>query len=248
MVNPQSLPERHKDFWELFVNNWEKENRGAFSSFIDSDTAVIDLGAWVGPFTLFSAALGAKHVYAFEPDKCAHQFLNENYSVNPKLQNKITLFDFAIAKDEGILKIGPLLNRPLGDSTTTTNGINLSPVSAISVDTMLNTCHINTTKKICIKIDIEGSEKDILEDLINRIADIDKPFLIIIEFHPFCFTTEDSQRVEKAIKKLISISDKFSFKQRRRIGEVKTYPDVDTEWTGELYHPNGLFDITFHRS
>lgn len=246
-VVTEALPERHKDFWKLFVDKWEKENRKALSDFIDSDTTVVDLGAWVGPLTLMSAALGARHVYAFEPDKQAYKFLEENYSVNTELQDRITLFDSAIAKIDGEVSIGPLSGRPLGDSTTSTEGTNSSLVPAINVNTMSEKCHLDSAKKICIKIDIEGSEKYVFQDIVNMIADTNKPFLIIVEFHPYHFNAEDSKRVEDAITKLISISTNSSFKQRRHIGEAQTYLDVGTEWKSELYHPNGLFDMIFER-
>lgn len=248
MVVGQALPERHKDFWKSFSDKWEEENIKTLSGFIDSNTTVIDLGAWVGPMTLLSAALGANHVYAFEPDKCAYEFLKENYLANPKLQDKITLFDSAVAKMDGEIKVGPLSGRPLGDSTTSTEGTNLVSVPSISVDTMKKECNLDSAKKVCIKIDIEGSEKYVLEDIVDMLASINNPFLIIIEVHPFHFNTEDSKNVENAIAHLISISNTFSFKQRRRIGDIQNYPNVETEWKSELYHPNGLFDMTFQRT
>jgi len=247
MVVPEALSDRHKDFWKLYKDNWEKENLRAVSNFIDSNTTVIDLGAWVGPMTLYSAALGAKHVYAFEPDIRAHEFLQKNIAVNPKLQKNITLSKEAIAKIDGEIMLGPLSGRPLGDSTTSTEGTNLTPVTAISVNTLRKECQIDTAKKLCIKIDIEGSEKYVLEDVVNMLTSTNKPFLLIIEIHPFHLSTEDSKKVENCIKKLISISSNFVFKQRRRVGEVKKYPDIETEWKSELYHPNGLFDMTFQR-
>jgi FkbM family methyltransferase len=246
-VVTQALPERHKDFWQLFRENWEKENRKALSDFIDSDTVVIDLGAWVGPMTLYSAALGAKHVYAFEPDGVAQKFLKANYAANIELQDKITLFESAIAKTDGEIGIGPLSGRPMGDSTTSTEGTNLTYVPSMSVDTMLEKCQFDSARKICIKIDVEGSEKYILQDIVDRLAATSKPFLILIEVHAYHFNTEDSNRVEKALDQLISLSDKFAYTQRRRIGEAQTYPDLEIEWKTELYHSAGLFDMTFER-
>ena len=248
VVVSQALPERHKDFWKLFKNEWENENRKALSDFIDSNTTVIDLGAWVGPFTLFSAALGAKHVYAFEPDNYAREFLQENYLANPVLQNKITIFKDAIAKVDGEIKIGPLSGRSLGESTTSTEGTNLMSVPSISIETLRSRCNLDMAVKTCIKIDIEGAEKYILSDIEKMLSKINKPFLLVVEIHPFHFNKEDSKIIESAIAKLISMSDEFNFKQRRRIGESRQYPNEETAWRSELHHPNGLFDMTFKKN
>ena len=130
-----------------------------FSNFIDNETIVIDLGAWIGPITFFCAALGAKHIYAFEPDSRAFKFLNKNFLVNPNFKNQITLFNSAIGKFDGEIKIGPLLGRELGESTTSTEGTNLFSVPSLSVNSLFKNCQIESAKKICIKMDIEGSEK-----------------------------------------------------------------------------------------
>ncbi len=246
-IVPQALPERHKDFWKLFVSKWEEENRNALADFIDDETVVVDLGAWVGPLTLLSATLGAKHVYAYEPDPTAYAFLEKNCDANPQLKNKINIADKAIGKNDGEIYMGPLSGRSLGDSTTSTEGTNLIPVPSISVETMRTECHLDQANKICIKIDIEGSEKYVLPNIAKMLADINKPFLLIIEIHSYHFNKEDSEVVEGAIDDLTAISDKVIFKQRRREGEPIQYPDKETEWRSELYHPHGLFDITFLR-
>jgi len=247
MVCPEALTERHKDFWERFQGNWEEENKKTFSDFIDNETIVIDLGAWVGPITFFCAALGAKHVYAFEPDTRAFEFLNKNFLINQNFKDQITLSNSAIGKFDGEIKIGPLSGRELGDSTTSTEGASLSSVPSISVDSLFKNCRINSSKKFCIKMDIEGSEKYILEDIANLLLKTKQPFLFLAEINAYHFNLEERKKIKKILEGLISASDKFVFKQLRRMGEPKVYPDVDTEWKSEIFHKYGYFDMTFER-
>ncbi len=80
-VVPSALPERHRDFWNKF-SEWEPWNQRALRAFVTSESVVFDIGAWVGPISLLSAALGAKKVFAFEPDPDAYRMLEKNVRAN----------------------------------------------------------------------------------------------------------------------------------------------------------------------
>ena len=56
----------------------------------------IDIGAWIGPYTLIAASMGMK-VYAFEPDKVAFQELKKNIELN-SFKHKPEIFNFGLSK------------------------------------------------------------------------------------------------------------------------------------------------------
>jgi FkbM family methyltransferase len=244
-----ALPQRHADFWSKFVDGWEGQSMRAMKDFVDNDTVVIDVGAWIGPVTIYAAALGAKKVYAYEPDPKAYRFLESNCVINPESSGNIVLRAQALSEYDGKIQIGSLPGRDLGESTTTvTMGQNGIEVDSVSVSTMVKMCELHTAKKICIKIDIEGGEKDILPELIGALSYLGKPFLIIIEIHPYLFSAEESTKVERSLRELAMLADNFHFLQRRRIGELVRYPDDEAAFHAEVRHPNGLFDMIFSRS
>lgn len=244
-VSLKAIPDRHKHFWESFDSDWEPELKVALINFVDSDTIVLDLGAWIGPITLYTAALGAKHVYSLEPDTIAYSYLEENYNLNEGFKQSITLLNTAISKENGVIHIGPLSGRSLGESTTSIEGTNLTAVNSIDFSTLFEKYSILSAKKLCIKIDIEGSEKYILDDLIVQLKNVNIPILLIIGLHPYHYKNNDSKNVEICINELIKYFSSYNYIQRRDMGEIIKYPDQDTEWRSELYHPNGLFDIYF---
>ena len=65
------LPEYGKFYRKLAEGRWETHTFDALGKYLDADTVLIDIGAWIG-VTPFWSAQGAKAVVAVEPDpKCA---------------------------------------------------------------------------------------------------------------------------------------------------------------------------------
>ena len=62
-------PKNYQNFWNNFLN-WEKHDLNFVTEKGEEDKIFIDIGAWIGPYTLIAASMGMK-VYAFEPDKIA---------------------------------------------------------------------------------------------------------------------------------------------------------------------------------
>ena len=59
-------PNNNLDFWNNF-SMWEQEDLNFVIENGEEGKIFIDIGAWIGPYTLLAAKMGMK-VYAFEPD------------------------------------------------------------------------------------------------------------------------------------------------------------------------------------
>ena len=65
----------YQEFWDNF-NNWENKDLNFVIEKAEKDKIFIDIGAWIGPYTLVAAKLGMR-VFAFEPDKIAFEVLKK---------------------------------------------------------------------------------------------------------------------------------------------------------------------------
>jgi hypothetical protein len=75
--------EYNPNFWEMVSSNiWEPYTFDILEKFLSKQHSYLDIGAWVGPTTLFGAQL-AKKCYAFEPDPVAYSALIRNLDLNP---------------------------------------------------------------------------------------------------------------------------------------------------------------------
>jgi FkbM family methyltransferase len=70
VVSLADLPEYQKFYKKLSAGLWEPRTLKTLSSYLDRDTVMIDIGAWIGVTTFFGAQI-AKSVVAIDPDpKC----------------------------------------------------------------------------------------------------------------------------------------------------------------------------------
>ena len=90
-------PTNYQNFWNNF-SNWEQNDLDFVSQIAEENKIFIDIGAWIGPYTLIAASMGMK-VYAFEPDKVAFQELKNNIKLN-NFKHKPEIFNFGLSKTE----------------------------------------------------------------------------------------------------------------------------------------------------
>lgn len=73
---------REAGFWRSVANGgWETETLALLEPLVKEADLFIDIGAWIGPMTLFAASAGAK-VLALEPDPVALEGLRANVALN----------------------------------------------------------------------------------------------------------------------------------------------------------------------
>lgn len=130
---------------------------------VSRDNIVVDVGANIGVFSLFAASMGAKKIYAYEPNSKAYEVLLRNIADN-KLEDIIVPRRLAVSdKDNEIIKI-PIDSSPYNQiffsNTECTEDINpasnIEKVSTTSLESILNNNFIDTLD--LLKIDCEGME------------------------------------------------------------------------------------------
>jgi FkbM family methyltransferase len=178
---------------EVFVNNaYRLPNIYQFEEFV-----LFDVGMHRGYVSLAIGSMETcKSVYGFEIDEDTYNFALENFSLNPKLSEKIQHYNFGLSNKDEDVEIHCI---PTSDGRTTLSShlleldlhssdkekytVNKEAVvkkaSKVFSDIVLND---NITGNIVLKIDTEGAEYDILDDL-SKSGVLDSIDLIIGEFH-----------------------------------------------------------------
>ncbi len=168
-------------FWERVENGaWEPGTLAVMDRHVGPATLFVDLGAWVGPTTLYAAALGAT-VVAVEADPAALDQLRRNLAVNPYLADLVTVVPRAIHATEGCVRFGArrkpgdsMSSVLLADSATTWNAPTITPGGLAGM--------LPEGLAPFVKIDIEGGEFDLLPVLGPL---LDRPGTrALVSFHP----------------------------------------------------------------
>ena len=185
------------DYW-----GWVREGRynhewAVYDKYLKPEHTFVDLGAWVGSHSLY-ASLTAKRIVSVEPDPVAYKILIENlFYLSPRPETFVK--GQAITDHEGTVKIGSAW---LGASTTRLNP-NAGGGIGAWVDGHQVDVKCTTLRKLCaefpdplfIKIDVEGAEELIFEDV--AFFQERKP-IVYVELHPFWW--KDEQKAWKAFE------------------------------------------------
>lgn len=133
---------------------WEENVYEIHDTHFNRGGVVVDIGANIGAFSIYAAHFGAK-VFAVEPEPNNLEALNKNISLN-NMQDKIVVCNYGISDHDGIAVINDLG----GGSTIKDDGVFGSEINLITFDNFL---HKNGISEIdVLKIDVEGSEPDII--------------------------------------------------------------------------------------
>lgn len=84
-------------FWDRVARGtWEPQTFQVLDRHLDPSRAYIDIGAWIGPTTLYAARTAAR-VSAFEPDPIAFAELSANVAANPAFSANVQLHPEAVS-------------------------------------------------------------------------------------------------------------------------------------------------------
>ncbi len=149
----------HEGMWTLLQEGqWEPESFQILDRFLKPDDVVIDVGAWIGPLSLY-AAHRVKQVYSLEPDPVAFQELKANLLLNPQLP--ITAIPLALDAQNGRK---PLYIRTFpgcsGSSLAHPGSGKSVNVSTSTIESLLSKFKI--PKVDFMKIDTEGAEFELI--------------------------------------------------------------------------------------
>ena len=206
---------------EIFARNgYSVPQLHQFKEFV-----VFDIGMNRGYAALkFANFDSCKAVYGFEINDETYNFALENFELNPSIVHKIKPYNFGLYDEDGIRNIYCL---PGADGVTTTEleftdvgfewlrkkeqmKIKKAKVKEASA-VILNIIQNESIKsKIVLKIDTEGSEHKIIDNLINNSV-LDKIDLIIGENHLESEDLDDKLTGFKNISKVFITDKVYSF-------------------------------------
>jgi len=160
-------------FWKDIYSHWEKETFEVFDKYLSKDKIFIDIGGWIGTTAMYGSRK-SKHVYSIEADPKSFEDMTNNFKIN--CSKNYTLINKAIFDIDNIkIKFGKnifLPNSKMNDSTSqiysddiVTNEYYLA--ETITLENIIKNYQINVSEISLIKVDIEGGEENILNDLFD---------------------------------------------------------------------------------
>lgn len=125
---------------------------------------VIDIGANIGSFSIYSAAQGVK-VYAIEPEPHNLEALKNNISLN-NMQEDIIICPYGISDYKGTA----VISDEGGGSTIKDDGIFGAEIEIMTLNNFFELYNIDEVS--ILKIDVEGAEAEIIlsssKEIINK--------------------------------------------------------------------------------
>lgn len=140
---------------------WEPTTRALINTLCPGDLFV-DVGAWIGPTTLWALERGAR-VIAFEPDPIAAAEFRR--TVN---HPNVTLHECAVGPTTGLARIRVPDGKEFGGSETQISDVGLK-VRIVRLQDVLSEV------PALVKIDVEGFEVDLCPDLIPWLSQAKVP-------------------------------------------------------------------------
>ena len=170
---------------------------------------VFDVGAHFGFFSCYALQKGAKKIYAFEPNPYVFEILKEHANIWDK--EKIEPFCLALSSFEGEAEL--FLNNELGNASTLLKNRDNTilrlqkyeksvKVKTTTIDRFVK--ENNIEKVDFIKIDTEGSEREIIKGAKETIRKF-KPKMAISAYH----FPDDKEKIPELV---LSIRDDYRFK------------------------------------
>ena len=188
---------------EKFSNgNWEAHSFYIFDKYRNKAKIMIDMGGWLGITPLYCSHKFDK-VFAFECDREAIKRFKYNLDANPNIKN-VYLIEEAIWTKNRYISLFP--QGELGDSESTlvpknlfTSGKDVK-VRCSKFLTAMNNNRVVLKDISFIKIDIEGAEAKVIEDM-ERFISVYKP-TIYLSIHHHLLTIEE---IDKMLTFLFSV-------------------------------------------
>jgi len=154
---------------------WEGDEIAAFLSLLESHDVVVDIGANVGIYSCLAASRGKKTV-AIEPLRRNLNYLYKNLWDN-KLRN-VEVFPMGLARAPGLSRIygyGGIASFLPGWAQAREAQSTLVPLT--SLDAVVNGRF--ATKRLLIKLDVEGFELEVLAGAVGTLDRIPKPTWLV---------------------------------------------------------------------
>ena len=186
-------------FWDQFSDQWEPQTYNFFQRNLIKGSGFLDIGAWVGPTAFIATSLGAGNIKIVEPNPVNFFHLLSSQFNNDLMSNWF-LVNACVSNNNENKVIGPLRGITTGSSATNIRDQDQGGAQIISLK--LGEL-LNDEEFSLIKIDIEGAEELILEDL--RIL-ANHNAAIWLSLHPPHFTDK-----KRFVEQLFALENDFVF-------------------------------------
>lgn len=149
----------------------------------------IDIGANIGSYTILLGNMGMQ-TFSFEPAYDNYKALNINILLN-NLENKSTNYNVGVSNENTTaafvfdpLNTGAshLETKPAENEKAEDRGI-LTEINLVRLDDMMEKMNISEDKKVCMKIDVEGMEAEVLQGAFNFIRKFAQVFIVMESIH-----------------------------------------------------------------
>ena len=160
---------------------FDSEERAILKARLKDDAVFLDVGANIGAYALFVAALTGPRarILAVEPQPDVFDRLTYNIAQNPFGTIKAIACAVADRAGELTLFIDP---RNRGESSVKIVGTHKSAAIRVPSVTLLSLCRSEGIERIdAIKLDVEGAEDLILEPFFREAPESLRPALLIVE-------------------------------------------------------------------
>ncbi len=203
-------------FWKDMYGEWENDTFKVFDKYLSKDKVFIDIGGWIATTSMYGSRK-SKHVYTIEADNLAFNDMATNLKAN--CENNYTLINKAIYNiDNEKINFGKNFNYAtsrINDSMSQTcpkdvNSNEYYVVETITLDTIIKNYDIDVADISLIKVDIEGGEENILDELFDMRIKHEVP--LYISFH-YCWWNDKNL-------------DRFSFLSEQNKKDIIANPFV----------------------
>ena len=178
-VDPKAV---HARIWDPMTSgDWEPETVHAVTAVVGPGSTVVDVGAWIGPLTLLSAALGAT-VRSYEPDPVARTALLANLAVND-FGDRVEVVAAGLGASAGEFE---LHSGELGDSMSSlVRGTTTGTSTTVEVrDAASEAAAHDFAGADLVKMDVEGAEFDVLPRLVPLLGPLPPDLLLSTHAYP----------------------------------------------------------------
>ncbi|MEX1131731.1 MAG: FkbM family methyltransferase [Flavobacteriales bacterium] len=191
-------------FWEKMGNGtWEPETLQFLDRTITPDSVFIDIGAWIGPTSLFAASKGAK-CHSFEPDPVAFAKFKNNIATNgSEITQRITANNVAVTSHGETVQL--FTRFEFGDSGSSLLDRLKAEGSSVSVGSIKLMDYIRQnglTRIDLVKMDIEGGEFQLLPELRQVLTQYKPVLFLALHPHYLVESKEKSDHPNRILRKL----------------------------------------------
>jgi FkbM family methyltransferase len=190
-----------KDEFELAISRYvrlHKNNEILYDHDLNTNSVVMDLGAYKGEFTAELTKRYSPRIFLFEPIKEYYDLSQQRFASD----NKISCYNFAVGVSTQIR-----INKNNNKSSTYFEGkqLEIEVVDSKSISDVISQLEIKYVD--LMKLNVEGSEFTILKDLIDFDM-VSKIHRILVQFHTF---VPNSAELRREIRKDLQLTHREVF-------------------------------------